>query len=192
MALFMQACYLLNIKSENEQICCLFSCLFFYFLLNIPIEYFFWIFLLNIFIEYFYWIFLWNISYRISSQRMSKKLVYFPVSFRTNHSTLTFTKTNIAWQEKATLKEFFLYYLLCWTARSQTFPLRFWFFMQVFLLKCREYDCVFILLWWSILTDFLQPSKVTFWSIISNVMNQWRDKKYLLNATVKVFVADQQ
>ena len=89
-------------------------------------------------------------------------------------------------------KKIFLYYLLCWTARSQTCPLRFWFFMQVFLLKCREYDCVFILLWWPILTDFLQPSKVTFWSIISNVMNQWRDKKYLLNATVKVFVADQQ
>ena len=133
-----------------------------------------------------------HVIYWISSQRMSKKLVYFPVSFRTNHSTLTFTKTNIAWQEKATLKEkIFLYYLLCWTARSQTCPLRFWFFMQVFL-KCREYDCVFILLWWPILTDFLQPSKVTFWSIISNVMNQWRDKKYLLNATVKVFVADQQ
>ena len=116
------------------------------FLLNIPIEYSFWIFSLNISFEYFHWIFLLDIFmeyilYWISSQRMSKKLVYFPVSFRTNHSTLTFTKTNIAWQEKATLKEkIFLYYLLCWTARSQTCPLRFWFFMQVFLLKCSEYD----------------------------------------------------
>ena len=103
------------------------------FLLNIPIEYSFWIFSLNISFEYFHWIFLLDIFmeyilYWISSQRMSKKLVYFPVSFRTNHSTLTFTKTNIAWQEKATLKEkIFLYYLLGWTARSQTCPLRFFY-----------------------------------------------------------------
>ena len=140
MALFMQA---YQVREWANFLIVFLSLWYFYwiFLLNIPFEYFHWIFLLNIFIEYFYWIFLWNISYRISSQRMSKKLVYFPVSFRTNHSTLTFTKTNIAWQEKATLKEkIFLYYLLCWTARSQTCPLRFWFFMQVFLLKCSEYD----------------------------------------------------
>ena len=136
--------------------------------------YFYWIFLLNIFIEYLFWIFslnisfgffLWNISYRISSQRMSKKLVYFPVSFRTNHSTLTFTKTNIAWQEKATLKEkIFLYYLLCWTARSQTCPLRFfyasippkmlWIWLCVYFALMTDFDWFFTTINGNILINY--------------------------------------